>query len=106
MCSIHTIDTPVARMLADRVDQLEHLGLGQAAGDLVEQQQLRLRRQRPGELEALAVEQRQRAPAMTLALSSMPVRSQRLDRRRLGRCRAAGPTRAERAADEHVLEHA
>ena len=52
-----------AWIVLDRVDQLAHLGLGEAAGDLVEQQHRGLRRQRPGQLEALAVEQGQRAGA-------------------------------------------
>ena len=47
--------------LLDRLDQFEDLGLGEATRDLVEQQEPRLRGQRPGELETLAVEQRQRA---------------------------------------------
>ena len=37
------------------VDELEHLGFGEPAGDLVEQQHARLGRQCPGELETLAV---------------------------------------------------
>ena len=36
MCSIHTIDTRLADLL-DRVDEFEHLALGEPAGDLVEQ---------------------------------------------------------------------
>ena len=39
MCSIHTIDTPVVADLLDRLDEFEHLGLGEPTGDLVEQQQ-------------------------------------------------------------------
>ena len=61
MCSIHTTATPAARMSRIVVDQLEHLGLGQAARDLVEEQQPRLGRQRSCQFEALAFEQRQRA---------------------------------------------
>ena len=100
MCSIHTIDTPVARMPRDRVDQLEHLGLGQAAGDLVEQQQRRLRRQRPGQLEPLAVEQRQRAgqrrwpcracrPVRSASTAASSLRAATAGRRRRTCCRRA-----------------
>ena len=45
---------------ADGPDQRVGFMLGQAAGDLVEQQQLGIERQRAGELEALALQQGQR----------------------------------------------
>ena len=43
MCSIQTIATPRRADAPDHVDQLVHLVLGQAAGDLVEQQHARPR---------------------------------------------------------------
>ena len=61
MCSIQMIATPSRVDALDRVDELGDLGLGEPAGDLVEQQHRRLGRQRPGQLEPLALEQRQRA---------------------------------------------
>ena len=60
-CSIQIIVTPRALMRLQLLDQLLRLVLGEAAGDLVEQQQLRPRRQRARQLEPLAVEQRQAA---------------------------------------------
>ncbi|KAI1693395.1 hypothetical protein DdX_20672 [Ditylenchus destructor] len=50
--------------LMDRDDQLQqllHLAVGQPTGHLVEQQQARLRRDRTCELEALSLQQRERA---------------------------------------------
>ena len=35
MCSIQTMVTPVARSLLDLLEEFLHLGLGEAAGDLV-----------------------------------------------------------------------
>ena len=61
MCSIQTTAMPSDVDRDDQVDELEHLGLGQTAGDLVEQQQPRPRRQRPAELEPLALQQCERA---------------------------------------------
>ncbi len=63
MCSIQTMVTPAGADAADGVDQLVALALGQAAGDLVEQQQTRLGGERARQLQALALEQRQRAGA-------------------------------------------
>ena len=60
MCSIQTMVTPVARSLLDLLDELLHLGLGEAAGDLVQEQQLGVGGQSPGQFEALAVEQGER----------------------------------------------
>ncbi len=57
MCSIQTIATPAAVHLADRRDELVGLGIGQAGADLVEQQHHRAGRERPRQLEPLAVEQ-------------------------------------------------
>ena len=103
MCSIHTIATPPAWISLDLVDELEDLGLGQPAGDLVEQQHPRLGGQRPGQLEALAVEQGQRAGGdVGLVEHAGPL--ERVDGAAsvASRRRARG---AERGADEHVLEH-
>ena len=47
--------------IADGGDELEALALRQAAGDLVEQQKPRRRRERARHLQPLAFEQRQRA---------------------------------------------
>ena len=46
---------------ADRLDQLVRIRLGEAAGDLVEQQQARIGGERARHFQPLAVEQRQRA---------------------------------------------
>ena len=47
--------------VADGGDELEAFALGQAAGDLVEQQKPRRRRERAGHFQPLALQQRQRA---------------------------------------------
>ena len=47
--------------LADLFDKLQHLSLGEAAGDLVEQKHIGVGGQSPGQFEPLAVEQRERA---------------------------------------------
>ena len=57
MCSIQTIDDALGVDRLDRGDELVDLALGEAAGDLVEQQDPRLRGEGPGQLEALALEQ-------------------------------------------------
>ena len=62
-CSIHTIVTPPPAHVADRRDQRAAFGLGQPAGDLVEEQDARLGGERARKLQALALEQRQRAGA-------------------------------------------
>ena len=46
---------------ADRRDQHRGIRFGQAAGDLVEQQQARMGRERARQFEPLAIEQRQAA---------------------------------------------
>ena len=106
MCSIHTTATPRLADVADRRDQREHLGFGQAARDLVEEQQPRLGRQRACQFEALAFEQRQRARrGVGAAQHAEPV--ERLDGGRLDDARGRRPPRpprSERRADEHVLE--
>ena len=61
MCSIQTMVTPVCAQLADLFQEVEHLGFGQTAGDLVEKQDLGVGGQGPGQLEPLAVEKGQRA---------------------------------------------
>ena len=57
MCSIQTIATPLRTHLADRLDELVGLGVGEPRADLVEQQHHRIRPERPRQLELLAVEQ-------------------------------------------------
>ena len=61
MCSIQTIETPPRANVADQLDQRRAFVLGQAAGDLVEQQHARRGGERARELEPLAVEQREAA---------------------------------------------
>jgi hypothetical protein len=51
------IETPRLPHLADRLDQLVALRVCQPAGDLVEKQERGTRRERPGKLEAFALEQ-------------------------------------------------
>ena len=62
-CSIQTIASPPARSSRTIADEPLGLGVGQPAGDLVEQQQPRAGRQRPRQLETLAVEQAERLGA-------------------------------------------
>ena len=50
-----------AANIPDQIDQRHAFVLGQAAGDLVEEQHARLRGERARQLEPLAVEQRERA---------------------------------------------
>ena len=93
--------------VTDRRDQLEHLGLGQAARDLVEEQQPRLGRQRTCQFETLAFEQRQctgrGVGTAEHADSFEGPDGGRLDGAR-GR-RAPRPPRSERRAHQRVLEH-
>ena len=63
MCSIQTIAMPRAAQLADRLDQLVRLRVGQAAADLVQQQHGRVGCERARQLEPLAVEQPERLGA-------------------------------------------
>ena len=58
---------------ADGRDQRPAFALGQPAGDLVEQQQLRFGRQRAGEFQPLALQAATGCPAGALALSISPV---------------------------------
>ena len=102
MCSIHTIETPAAANLLDRLDELEHLAFGEPAGDLVEQQQRRLRGQCPGQLEALAIQQRQRSGDDV----GLVAHARLLESRDRGVLFGAGELAAtsERAAHQYVLE--
>ena len=78
ICSIQTIVTPDCMIVRIERDQLVAFGFGQAAGDLVEQQQARAARQRARQFEPLAVEQVERAgaaiglPMQTGALQNSP----------------------------------
>ena len=93
---------PLRAQLAHRRDELVHLRLGQTAGDLVEQERARLRHDRTRELEALALEQRQRAgEGVGLAGESRP--SQDLDAHIVRIALRPPPT--ERGPDQDVLEH-
>ena len=89
--------------LLDGLDQVEHLALGQTTGDLIEQQQGGLGGERPGELEALAIQQRQRAGEQ-VGLVEHAGLFESGHRGVLFRCRQPAAA-TERAADEHVLEH-
>ncbi len=60
MCSIQTTAMPRERTCRIVLDELVYLVLGEPARDLVEQQDLRVGRERPRELEPLALEQGQR----------------------------------------------
>ena len=60
MCSIQTMVTPVGPELLDLLDEVLDLGLGEAAGDLVEEQELGVGGQSPGQFQALAIEQGER----------------------------------------------
>ena len=55
-CSIQMIETPPRLMSPMRVDQHLALALGQTAGNFVEQEHARVRRQRAGEFEPLAID--------------------------------------------------
>ncbi len=102
MCSIQMIETPAAADVADQLDQRAAFVLGQPAGDLVEQQNARLGGERAGELQPLAVEQRQ-APAGRLALSRERAVAEHLDAARIDLALAVAA--AEGAGDHQVLEH-
>ena len=104
MCSIQTIATPVARRSRIVATSSSTSASVRPPAISSSSSTLGLRRQRPGQLEALAVEQGQRArddvglvdacpvvsSASTAASSAVPSRRVR---------------RAERRPDEHVLEH-
>ena len=92
----------LASNIADGRDELADLVLGQPACDLVEQQDARAGRQRPGEFQPLALQQGQRAgQRVRLGREAGPF--QHLDAVIVGRgFRLAG---AERPADQQVLEH-
>ncbi len=87
---------------ADDPDQLGHLGIGQPAGDLIEQQQPRAGGQRPGDLEPLAREQ---AEPLGRAVG-VGAEAGQLDDVRRGRVAGLAPqARALLGGHEHVLEH-
>ena len=75
ICSIHTIVTPLRADLADGGDEFAALALGQAAGDLVEQQQPRLRWRARGPFRAACAPAGQRAGERVGALRADPSRS-------------------------------
>ena len=78
------IETPVRCTVLDRVDKRVALAFGQAAGDLVEEQHLRPGAERAGELQPLALEQRQLAgQRVRLRHEAGPL--QHLETERLGR---------------------
>ena len=87
---------------ADQVDQKADLGFGQAARDLVQQQQFGPNRQSPRQLQPLAVEQRQH-PRHQMHLRCQ---SGALDHL-LGRARRMDPAQAgpESGRGQHVFEH-
>ena len=84
-CSIRITVMPCSRILRDDRDQLLDVGRGQAGGRLVEQQQLRVERQRAGDLEQPLLAVRQVARFL-------------VRQRRRGRRSAAGPARARSRA--------
>ena len=88
---------------ADRPDQRLGLRVAQPAGDLVEQQDARPHGQRPGQFQALAVEQPQRAGRACWPGRPCRSRLQRLVRRPVG-VPPAQPGRPH-GADQRVLEH-
>ena len=63
MCSIQTMVTPDCLMSWISAHELQAFGLGQAAGDLIEQKEPRGARQSPRQLEPLAAESVERAGA-------------------------------------------
>ena len=102
-CSIQRMVTPAWRDVADGGDQFEALALGQAAGDLVEQQKPRRRRERARHLQPLALEQRQRAGERVGALDADPSRS-RISPQDCGDLALRSAAAVDRA-DQQVLEH-
>src|SRR5262249_39658322 len=88
--------------VADQVDQRGALVLGEPAGDLVEQQDARLGRERARELEPLAVEQRERAGA-PVGLVGEPAAADQLDA--AGIDLALAVAAAERGRHHEILEH-
>ena len=101
-CSIQMIETPVAPDIPDQRDQREAFVLGQAAGDLVEQEHARLGGERARELEPLAVEQRQRAGRPVRLVGERALLEQ-LDAARIDIALAVAA--AERRRHHQVLEH-
>ena len=89
-----------AANLVDRLDQRADLPLGQAASDLVEQQEARARRKRARQFEPLAVEQRQRA-GLVVDFRHEPGAFDDVEAHALGLFRRESC--AERRADEHVF---
>ena len=86
----------------DRLDQLIGLGVGQTATDLVQQQDLGVGRQRPGELEPFPVEQTQ-ALGATVGEVHQAAELEDLDAARVPL--GLGQPRAVRRTDQDVLQH-
>jgi hypothetical protein len=87
---------------AHHLDQLHDLRVGEAAGDLVQQQQPRPRRQRAGQLQALALQQAELAgEPVRLAPQAGPVEH----RGGQGEAPLAARASALLGGDQHVLEH-
>ena len=91
-----------APQLEDGVDQLARLGVGQAAADLVEQQQVGIARERAGQFEPLAVEQAERLGA-AVGDAHHAAELDGVDRLVVGL--AAFEAGAVGGGDEDVLEH-
>ena len=104
MCSIQTIEMPSRRSSCTVSTSSVDLGLGQAAGDLVEQQHARAAWRAPARARAACARAGSASAPSAFARSSSRVRSSAAQLR----VTARSPTRsasAERRADEHVLEH-
>ena len=97
------IETPLRWILADQIDQRRAFMLGQAAGDLVEEKQPRLRRQRACEFEPLAIEQREPARRPVCLVGKAALLEQ-FNAAGIGVALAA--TAAERRRHDQILEHA
>ena len=87
----------------DGLDEAVDLALGEAAGDLVQQQHLGVAGERASQLQALAVQQRQR-PGRLVGLGGEPGQLERLDAALVAR--ALGHAPPVGGAHEHVLEDA
>ena len=103
MCSIQMMEMPSRVEVLDRLDEDLDLGLGEPAGDLVQEQDGGVAGERARELEPLAVEQRQRA-GLLVGLGREPRELQRLHAALVAR--ALGQVATVSGAHEHVLEHA
>src|SRR5262249_3205431 len=86
----------------DELDEGDAFGLGQPAGDLIEQEDARRGRERARKLEPLAVDQRERA-GVTVGLVGEAALVEQLHAAAIGVALAA--TLAEGRGDAEVLEH-